>query len=45
MFIAFGINLKMEKIKVHFRHIIIFYYYKGKKVKNAVKIRKKMCNI
>jgi len=32
----------MEKTKVHFRHIMFYYYRKDK---NAVKIRKNMYNI
>lgn len=32
----------MENQKQHFRHILLFYYRKGK---NAVQARKKLCDV
>jgi len=33
---------KMKKNKVHFRHVMLYYYCKGK---NVIQIRKKICAI
>jgi len=43
VFIVFDINLKKEKNKVHFWHIMLYLYYR--KGKNVIQIRKKICAI
>lgn len=42
MFSVFGISLYMEERRVHFRHILLFYFRGGK---NAAEAKQKICDV